>query len=151
MDIPVYLIAGFLDGGKTDFINGILKDGFAREEKTLLLCCEEGEEEYNKNALDNITVVTVEDEEKLTCSFLKECEKKYKPRQVLIEYNGMLVGFLSTDEQKLRLLRSMGASRGQVLRKLVLPANFPALFNTLRVNVGLSWVGVIMDNPSAAQ
>jgi len=89
MDIPVYLIAGFLDGGKTDFINGILKDGFAREEKTLLLCCEEGEEEYNKNALDNITVVTVEDEEKLTCSFLKECEKKYKPRQVLIEYNGM--------------------------------------------------------------
>lgn len=89
MDIPVYLVAGFLDGGKTDFINGILKDGFAREEKTLLLCCEEGEAEYNKNALDNITVVTVEDEEKLTCSFLKECEKKYKPRQVLIEYNGM--------------------------------------------------------------
>ena len=29
-DIPVYLIAGFLDGGKTDFINGILQDGFAR-------------------------------------------------------------------------------------------------------------------------
>ncbi|MET0017349.1 GTP-binding protein [Oscillibacter sp.] len=89
MDIPVYLVAGFLDGGKTDFINGILKDGFAREEKTLLLCCEEGEAEYNKNALDNITVVTVDDEEDLTCSFLKECEKKYKPRQVLIEYNGM--------------------------------------------------------------
>ncbi|BAK97753.1 hypothetical protein OBV_05550 [Oscillibacter valericigenes Sjm18-20] len=89
MDIPVYLIAGFLDGGKTNFINGILEDGFAREEKTLLLCCEEGEEEYNKNALDNVTVVTVEDEEDLTCSFLKECEKKYKPRQVLIEYNGM--------------------------------------------------------------
>ena len=33
-DIPVYLIAGFLDGGKTDFINGILEDGFAREDKT---------------------------------------------------------------------------------------------------------------------
>lgn len=89
MDIPVYLIAGFLDGGKTNFINGILEDGFAREDRTLLLCCEEGEEEYNKNALDNVTVVTVEDEGNLTCSFLKECEKKYKPRQVLIEYNGM--------------------------------------------------------------
>ena len=42
MDIPVYLIAGFLDAGKTNFINGILKDGFAAEDKTLLICCEEG-------------------------------------------------------------------------------------------------------------
>lgn len=89
MDIPVYLIAGFLDSGKTNFINGILQDGFAKEDKTLLLCCEEGEEEYGKAALSNVTVVTLESEEALTCSFLKECEKKYKPRQVLIEYNGM--------------------------------------------------------------
>ncbi len=89
MDIPVYLIAGFLDGGKTNFINGILEDGFAREDRTLLLCCEEGEEEYNPRALDNVTVVTVDEEKDLTCSFLKECEKKYHPRQVLIEYNGM--------------------------------------------------------------
>ena len=37
MDIPVYLIAGFLDAGKTDFINGILKDGFAAEDRTLFL------------------------------------------------------------------------------------------------------------------
>ena len=65
-------------------------------------------------------------------------------RDRIVTILNMLVGFLSTDEQKLRLLRSMGASRGQILRKLVLPANFPALFNTLRVNVGLSWVGVIM-------
>ena len=89
MDIPVYLVAGFLDGGKTNFINGILEDGFAREDKTLLLCCEEGEEEYEKGALDNVTVVTIEDEEDLKCSYLKELEKKYRPKQVLIEYNGM--------------------------------------------------------------
>ena len=88
-DIPVYLVAGFLDGGKTNFINGILEDGFAREEKTLLICCEEGEEEYNPNALDNVTVVTVDDEEDLKCSWLKELEKQYQPKQVLIEYNGM--------------------------------------------------------------
>ena len=44
MDIPVYLVAGFLDSGKTNFINGILEDGFAREDKTLLICCEEGDE-----------------------------------------------------------------------------------------------------------
>ena len=89
MDIPVYLIAGFLDGGKTNFINGILEDGFAREGRTLLICCEEGEEEYDPRFLQNVTVVTVEDEEDLKCSWLKELEKQYKPTQVLIEYNGM--------------------------------------------------------------
>lgn len=89
MDIPVYLVTGFLDAGKTNFINGILEDGFARETPTLLLCCEEGEEDYEKNALDNITVVHVDSEEALTCSFLKQCEKKHHPQQVLIEYNGM--------------------------------------------------------------
>lgn len=89
MEIPVYLVTGFLDAGKTNFINGILEDGFAREDRTLLLCCEEGEESYEKAALDNVTVVTVEDQQDLTCSFLKKCEKNYQPRQVLIEYNGM--------------------------------------------------------------
>ena len=88
-DIPVYLVAGFLDGGKTNFINGILEDGFARQDRTLLICCEEVEEEYNPKALDNVTVVTVEDEEDLKCSQLKAWEKQYKPKQVLIEYNGM--------------------------------------------------------------
>ena len=89
MDIPVYLVAGFLDAGKTNFINGILEDGFARQDRTLLLCCEEGEEAYEKSALDNVTVVTFEDEEDLKCSRLKELEKQYHPKQVLIEYNGM--------------------------------------------------------------
>ena len=88
-DIPVYLVAGFLDAGKTNFINGILEDGFARQDRTLLLCCEEGEEEYNPKALDNVTVITIEDEEELKCSYLKELEKKYRPQQMLIEYNGM--------------------------------------------------------------
>ena len=74
---------------RTNFINGILEDGFARQDPTLLLCCEEGEEEYEKNALDNVTVITIEDEEDLKCSYLKELEKEYHPKQVLIEYNGM--------------------------------------------------------------
>ncbi|MCI9461082.1 MAG: hypothetical protein HFF93_04520 [Oscillibacter sp.] len=89
MDIPVYLVAGFLDSGKTNFINGVLEDGFARQDKTLLLRCEEGEEEYNPKALDNVTVVDIEDEAGLTCSRMKELEKKVRPKQVLIEYNGM--------------------------------------------------------------
>ena len=89
MDIPVYLFAGFLDGGKTTFINGILQDGFARNERTLLICCEDGTEEYDPKALRNVTVVNVEEETDLTRDFLKRCEKKHRPRQVLIELNGM--------------------------------------------------------------
>ncbi len=88
-DIPVYLVAGFLDGGKTNFINGILEDGFARKERTLLICCEEGEEEYDSRFLKNVTVVTVEDEEDLKCFWLKELEKQHRPKQIIIEYNGM--------------------------------------------------------------
>ena len=88
-DIPVYLVTGFLDGGKTNFINGILEDGFAREDPTLLLCCEEGEEEYEAKALDNVTVVSIENEEDLNPSFLKSLEKQYNFHQVIIEYNGM--------------------------------------------------------------
>jgi uncharacterized membrane protein YcgQ (UPF0703/DUF1980 family) len=88
-EIPVYLIAGFLDSGKTTFINGVLSDGFAKEDRTLLICCEEGEEEYDPKVLYNTTVVTVDSEEALTSDFLKECEKKYRPQQVIMEYNGM--------------------------------------------------------------
>ena len=89
MDIPVYLFAGFLDGGKTTFINGILQDGFALKDRTLLLCCEEGTEEYDPKVLKNVTVVNVEEEADLTSAFLKQCEKKYRPKQILIEFNGM--------------------------------------------------------------
>ena len=88
-EIPVYMIVGFLDAGKTDFINGILEEGFARGERTILISCEEGEIEYNEKALDGVTVVQVEEYEQLTAKFLRELEKKYKPTQILIEYNGM--------------------------------------------------------------
>ena len=63
---------------------------------------------------------------------------------LIVTVLNMYVGFLATDAEKLRLMRSLGARRGQILRLLVFPANFPTLFNTLKVNVGLSWVGVIM-------
>lgn len=89
MDIPVYLITGFLDAGKTDFINGILKDGFASEDRTLLLCCEEGETEYDPKVLFNVFTYTVDDPAQLTPEFFKKLEKQYRPKQVIIEYNGM--------------------------------------------------------------
>ena len=86
---PVYLIAGFLDGGKTSFINGILSDGFALEERTMLLCCEEGEVDYDPKVLRNVTVVTVDDLEQLTPEFLLQQQKKCRATQIIVEYNGM--------------------------------------------------------------
>ena len=50
----------------------------------------------------------------------------------------------TTDPEKLRLMRTLGADKRQILWLLVFPANCPTLFSTLKVNVGLSWVGVIM-------
>ena len=89
MDIPVYAVTGFLDGGKTNFINGILQDGFAKQDKTLLLCCEEGDEEYDPAALQNVAVERIDDEDGFTKDALRALEKKHRPRQILIEFNGM--------------------------------------------------------------
>ena len=89
MDIPVYVVAGFLDGGKTNFINGILQDGFAKKDKTLLICCEEGDEEYDAASAGNVVVATLDEAEEFTKDALRKLEKQHRPRQVLIEYNGM--------------------------------------------------------------
>ena len=92
MEIPVYLFTGFLESGKTSFIRDTVSDqDFIDGEKTLIILCEEGMEEYDEAALKktNVEIVTVEDEEDLTMDFIKECEEKYKPARVLIEYNGM--------------------------------------------------------------
>lgn len=86
---PVYLMAGFLDSGKTSFINGILADGFARDERTMLLCCEEGEIDYDPKLLHNVTVIKVDEQEELTPKFLENARKKCRARQILVEYNGM--------------------------------------------------------------
>ena len=92
MDIPVYLITGFLESGKTSFINETIADPeFSAGERTLLICCEEGEVEYDLDFLKSkrVSLVTIEDKEELTSDFLKKCNAKYKPQRVMIEYNGM--------------------------------------------------------------
>ena len=90
MDIPVYLVAGFLDAGKTNFINGILEDGFAREDKTLLLCCEEGEEEYDVSTYPHKEVYEqVLDYDELSPEMLTGLQKKYNAERVVVELNGM--------------------------------------------------------------
>lgn len=91
MEIPVYIITGFLESGKTTFIKETLEDpNFASGEKTLLLLCEEGMEEYDQAELekDNVFLLPVESEEELTPAFLKKCQNEYRPKRVIIEFNG---------------------------------------------------------------
>ena len=74
MDIPVYLITGFLESGKTSFIKETIADPeFSAGERTLLICCEEGEVEYDMKVLkDNkVSLVTIENKEELTEEFLR--------------------------------------------------------------------------------
>jgi len=56
----------------------------------------------------------------------------------------VLSGFMSVDQDKIKLVKIFGASRFQVLTKVVLPSSFPIIINALKINVGLSWVGVIV-------
>lgn len=55
----------------------------------------------------------------------------------------MLSGFQHTDREYIRMARTFGASRAQIFCKIVFPYNLPTLFNSLKVNIGLSLVGVI--------
>ncbi len=89
--VPVYLITGFLDSGKTTFLRDTLQDSeFLDGEKTLLILCEEGDEEYDEVALagKNVSVITVEKEEDLNPRFLMDLKKSYRPEKVMIEFNG---------------------------------------------------------------
>ena len=88
----VFVINGFLDSGKTQFISYTLAQPYFKTKgKTLLLVCEEGEEEYDEKILKqtNTVLELVEEESDLTPEKLLEYDKKYKPERVIIEYNGM--------------------------------------------------------------
>lgn len=90
--IPVYLITGFLESGKTTFMQDVLSSpDFADGSRTLLLLCEEGETEYDKEDYlrHNIEIETVGDESQLTPQNLEALQKKHKPERVFIEFNGM--------------------------------------------------------------
>lgn len=63
---------------------------------------------------------------------------------LIVTIMDMYQGFCQTSPQKIKLLKSFGANRMQLLYYLVLPGNYGTFLNTMKVNVGLSWVGVIM-------
>lgn len=89
---PVYVINGFLEGGKTEFISFTLSQPYFQiKGKTLLLLCEEGENEYDEALLKRscTEVELIEEETDFTPEKLTDLEKKHKPERIIIEYNGM--------------------------------------------------------------
>lgn len=63
---------------------------------------------------------------------------------VVITIINLLNGYLSVSTEKIMLLKSMGANKFQIMTKLVFPATLPNLMSTLKINLGMAWVGVIM-------
>ena len=95
--IPVYLITGFLESGKTTLINSMLQDeDFTRrstggKQKTLVIVCEEGIEEYEEDKLakNGVSVVMLDSAEEVTTERMQQLAEEYDPDRVIIEYNSV--------------------------------------------------------------
>ena len=70
---------------------------------------------------------------------------------VVITTINMLNGFLNVSNEKIMLLKSMGANKLQILSKLIFPATLPNFIATLKINLGMAWVGVIMGEYLSSQ
>ena len=92
MAIPIFIVAGFLDAGKTTFIKDALqKDGFSEKGKTLVILCEEGEIELTKDLLDtyNAEAVVVNSSDELNEKFFTDIIDKTTPDRIILEMNCM--------------------------------------------------------------
>ena len=90
--MPVFVINGFLEAGKTQFItNTLQQDYFQADGTTVLILCEEGDTEYDKEILKKTRtkIVTVEDVSEMDEDFYGRIEALYDPDRVLIEWIGM--------------------------------------------------------------
>ena len=84
VEIPIYLITGFLESGKTSFINfTVAQDYFQIDGPTLLITTEEGEVEYDEKELlkHNTVLEIVEGPEQFTLDYLKKLNRKYRDRR----------------------------------------------------------------------
>ncbi|MBR2023662.1 MAG: GTPase [Clostridia bacterium] len=91
-ETPVYMFLGFLESGKTKFIQETMEDPrFSSGEKTLLLVTEEGELDYETIKFadaENVELVVIEDKEQMTETYLSELQDKYGSERIVVEYNG---------------------------------------------------------------
>ena len=92
METPVYIFTGLLESGKTTLIQEVAgEEGFLDPGDSVVVQCEEGEVSLSEEFLKkySMTLVKVQEPEELTEEFWKGIEDKYRPAQILIEYNGM--------------------------------------------------------------
>lgn len=92
MELPVYLFTGFLEAGKTRFIQETLEDErFNTGERTLLLLCEEGVEEYAPEQFSgkNVFIEVIEDASQLNADHLAKLQMAHNVERCVVEYNGM--------------------------------------------------------------
>lgn len=92
MMLPIFLFTGFLDGGKTTFLQSMLEDpGFNEGQRTLVILCEDGEEELlpSRFSINNVTIRKVSDLSELTQGNMILWGRKAAASRIMIEYNGM--------------------------------------------------------------
>jgi len=92
MEVPVYVFTGFLDSGKTTFLQSTLEDKrFNNGERTLVLLCEEGDCELDASRFSgkNVTVEVIHDPSVFTADYLQSLLKSCRAQRVMVEYNGM--------------------------------------------------------------
>ena len=119
---PVYICTGFLDSGKTLLVKDtLMEQEWIEPGLTLLILCEEGEEEYSKEYLEenDMVLLKIDKFEQLNAAFFTNCEKNYHPAQVVIEYNDgektftnarMVGGKVDTSKRAHKKAKSSGAT-----------------------------------------
>ena len=91
-EIPVVVVNGFLEAGKTSFVNEVaLENTYGTQSKTLIISCEEGEIEYDARLVSSnkVEFLSVEDEDDISTSDMDRLAKKLCPDMVIIETNAM--------------------------------------------------------------
>lgn len=139
--VPVYLITGLLESGKTTFMNMTLRqDYFAIDEKTLLINTEEGERTYKPSVLLSFGTVyeEVSEQEEFTEAYLQALEEKHHPARVLLEYNP-LWGIQELEEMRMpegwgivQEIVTIDASTFQIYQ-----ANIKSLFAEMSTNADM--------------
>ena len=121
VEIPIYLITGFLESGKTSFINfTVAQEYFQIDGPTLLITTEEGEVEYDEKELlkHNTVLEIVEGPEQFTLDYLKKLNRKYRPERIILEYNPLWSVKKLEEMERLQAENEYLRAENAVLKKL---------------------------------
>jgi hypothetical protein len=151
-ELPIFLINGFLDSGKTTLIKNIISENpNYHNHSTVIIACEEGEEEYDKAWCQKygVHVEYIEDEDELTPEFMEDLEDVYRPNQIVIEYNSFF-DFENQDFPEHMVIYQqitlIDASSFQVMFN-----NMKKIFNTMVQYSGLIIFNRSLNNPNLPQ